>query len=137
MKCTLKKKTFWASLAMAFFLLTLGYTNMYNLASATEVNFEVASDVQVTQINYFLKNVGDKNRLFVHLTLKNLSDSPKRYRVLLSIPGGSQVGGFVPRKAARKGMKPAIEPNNKYTEKFYFAKDQIPDKLSIRIATFE
>jgi hypothetical protein len=137
MKLTSKRGIFCTFFAVILLLLMFGFSNVTNLAFATEINFDLPADVQITQLNYFLKDLGGQTRLFVHLTVKNLSDTPKRYRVLLSAPGGSQVGGFVPRKASKKGMKPVIQPNNEYTEKFYFAKDQIAEKLSIRIATFE
>ena len=78
---------------------------------AANVVYEVPDSVQIEKVAYFYEDYKGSPRLHFEVTLKNVTQEPKRFRLNILLPEGPAVGGMYPRKAG------AIEPGQSLTRK--------------------
>ena len=81
-------------------------------AAATEmgaISYSVPSTAQITKITYYLSKFKDKDTVFFEIGLKNISDQPKRFKVMVDIPGGPSSAYYYPRKGKPPVLKPGEE----------------------------
>jgi len=99
----------------------------------SKITWEVCKEAAVTKFKCYIDQY-KKEFTSVHFTigLKNVSDSPQRYRVNIFLPDGKAVGGLI----APKGKPPVIEPGKEaeftYPVKNY---DKIPPEVEVLVKT--
>ena len=99
----------------------------------SKISWNVIEEAAVTKFKCSI-DFYKKKHMSVHFTigLKNISDTPRRFRVNIFLPDGKAVGGLIPRK----GKPPVIEPG-KEAEFTYPIKncDKIPSALEVFVKT--
>ncbi|MCK4821694.1 hypothetical protein KA005_38365 [bacterium] len=90
---------------------------------------KAVSTAKIDSVKYFMK----KKMLNVEVTIKNISDKPKIYRVNIFIPNGPSGGGCYPKKAA---AKKAIKPGKKMKRSFPMYVKSFPDSIEIEVKEF-
>ena len=99
----------------------------------SKITWEVCKEAAVTKFKCYI-DLYQKKYPSVHFTigLKNVSDSPQRFRVNIFLPDGKAVGGLI----TPKGKPPVIEPGKEgeftYPVKNY---DKIPPEIEVLVKT--
>jgi hypothetical protein len=93
------------------------------------ITYQVAPSAQVTKVAYFFKEYKGAERLHMELTVKNLADVQKRFRVHIFLPEGPAGGGFYPMKV--KGDVKGIKPGEEMTQAFPMYYNQLPSGFTI------
>ena len=96
---------------------------------APNITYQVAPSAQLTRVAYFFKTYEGAERLHMELTIKNLADADKRFRVHIFLPEGPAGGGFYPRKV--KGDVKGIKPGEELTQTFPMYYGKMPSGFSI------
>lgn len=100
-------------LIAAFFLCSCTTTGSAVKSELSQnIAYDVPASAQITKVSYFYEMYKGQPRLHFSVSIKNVTEEPKRYRLNLLLPEGPAVGGMYPRKAK------AIEPGKTLERKF-------------------
>jgi hypothetical protein len=91
--------------------------------------YEVADSSEITKVAYYFKEYKGKTRLHIELTLKNVSQDVKRYRVNIFLPEGPAAGGLYPR--AVKGDVKGVEAGKELSQEFPMYFNELPSGFTI------
>jgi hypothetical protein len=108
---------------------TAGGKPVAEVGIAPNITYQVAPSAQVTKVAYFFKEYKGAERLHMELTVKNLADVQKRFRVHIFLPEGPAGGGFYPMKV--KGDVKGIKPGEEMTQAFPMYYNQLPSGFTI------
>lgn len=92
------------------------------------ISYEVDPSAKITKVIYYLGNFKGRKTVFFEIGLKNISDSPKRFKVTVDIPQGPSSAYFYPRK----GKPPILKAGQEYMKPIpmvFF--DELPSAFSI------
>ncbi|MBN1102995.1 MAG: hypothetical protein JXL84_06235 [Deltaproteobacteria bacterium] len=81
------------------------------------IQYDVVKGAEVTKVAYFFEKYQGKSRLHFEVTIKNVTDQIKRYRLNILLPEGPAAGGFYPVKG--KGIEPGKDLTQKYPMYFH------------------
>jgi hypothetical protein len=91
-----------AILACLFFMGCAGAEpkpgEIFPCAADDKIKKTIASEAELTDFSCILKPWEGSNTLHFNVTLKNVSDQPRRYKVNIFLDNGKAVGGLIPRK---------------------------------------
>jgi hypothetical protein len=96
---------------------------------APNITYQVADSAQLTKVAYYFKEYKGAERLHMELTIKNVSQEQKRYRVHIFLPEGPASGGFYPLKV--KADAKGIAPGEELTQAFPILHNQLPSGFTI------
>jgi hypothetical protein len=96
---------------------------------APNITYQVADSAQVTKVAYYFKEYKGAERLHMELTIKNVSQEQKRYRVHIFLPEGPAAGGFYPLKVKQDAK--GIAPGEALTQAFPMFHHQLPSGFTI------
>jgi len=90
---------------------------------------QVISTAKIDSVKYFMK----KGELNVEVSIKNVSDKAKIYRVNIFLPDGPSGGGLYPKGGK---AKEAIKPGKKMKRSFPMYVKSFPDSIEIEVKEF-
>ena len=88
---------------------------------------DVCSSAKITKVDYFMKKYKGSMRLHISVGIKNVSSSPKRFRLHIFLPGGISSGGLYPRK----GKPPVIQPGKELVQTYPMYYSKIPESFEL------
>lgn len=88
---------------------------------------EVCSSAKITKVDYFMKKYKGSMRLHIAVGIKNVSSSPKRFRLHIFLPGGISSGGLYPRK----GKPSVIQPGKELVQTYPMYYSKIPESFEL------
>jgi len=88
---------------------------------------DVCDSAKITKVDYFMKKYKGSMRLHITVGIKNVSSSPKRYRLHIFLPGGVSSGGLYPRK----GKPPIIQPGKELVQTYPMYYSKIPESFEL------
>jgi len=108
------KRNFWI-LALLGIFLGAGINPAFMVAQEKHsVSLTAPPQVQILKVDYYLKVLkefgGGKPALHFEVKIRNLSEKPERYSVMVSTPDGASAAGFIPAKAKKAGGLPVLDP---------------------------
>ncbi len=115
---------FMFALIAAFFLCSCTTTGSAVKGELSQnITYDVPSSAKITKVSYFYEIYKGQPRLHFAVSIKNVTEEPKRYRLNMLLPEGPAVGGMYPRKAK------AIEPGKTLERKFpvYIDLNKLPN----------
>ena len=83
----------------------------------SNIRYDVVKGAEITKVAYFFEKYQGKDRLHFEVTIKNLTDQTKRYRLNILLPEGPAAGGFYPVKG--NGIEPGKDLTQKYPMYFH------------------
>ena len=83
---------------------------------------------EVSSLTYMMKD----SKFHIKLGLKNISDSPKRFDVSISIPEGPSAGGFYPIQK-KAGEMPSMKPGEELDREFRLYYEGVPEEVIIEV----
>jgi hypothetical protein len=83
---------------------------------------------EVSNLTYMRKD----SKFHIKLSLKNISDSPKRFDVSISIPEGPSAGGFYPIQKKGDEMPP-MKPGEGFHREFRLYYEGVPEEVIIEV----
>ncbi len=87
-----------------------------------------SATAEVSNLTYMMKD----SKFHIKLGLKNISDSPKRFDVSISIPEGPSAGGFYPVQK-KAGQIPSMKPGEKLDREFRLYYEGVPEEVIIEV----
>ncbi len=75
---------------------------------------KIVPDAKLLEFGCYFGKYKKVDSLFFKLTVKNVSNTPKRFRVNIFLDNGKAVGGLIPRK----GKPPVLKPGEAKTVKY-------------------
>ena len=87
----------------------------------------VCSSAKITKVDYFMKKYKGSMRLHITVGIKNVSSTPKRFRLHIFLPGGVSSGGLYPRK----GKPPVIQPGKELVQTYPMYYSKIPESFEL------
>ncbi len=107
------------------------FSKSYAVVSCpADVEWDVAPSAKVEKFACYVGNFKGKKMLIYEITVKNVSNTPKRFRVNIINPTGKSVGGLIPRKGKPPVLKPGEAKSFKYPVPAY---TEVPKKLIVSI----
>jgi hypothetical protein len=91
-----------------------------------------SATAEVSGLTYMMKD----SKFHIKLGLKNISGTPKRYDVSISIPGGPSTGGYYPKQTAKQVKKkiiPSMKPGEELIREFRLYYDEVPENVMITV----
>jgi hypothetical protein len=91
-----------------------------------------SATAEVSSLTYMMKD----SKFHIKLGLKNISSTPKRYDVSISIPGGPSTGGYYPKQTAKQVKKkiiPSMKPGEELIREFRLYYDEVPENVMITV----
>jgi len=76
---------------------------VFPCAADSKIEKSIAPEAELADFSCVVKAWNGSNTLHFNVTVKNISDTPQRYRVNIFIDNGKAVGGLIPRKT-KKGL---------------------------------
>jgi hypothetical protein len=76
------------------------------------ISYSIIPSAKVTKIAYYISEFKGKNTVFFEINLKNITDRPKRFKVMVDIPGGPSSAAYYPRK----GKPPVLKAGQQHME---------------------
>ncbi|MBW1659800.1 MAG: hypothetical protein JRJ48_04820 [Deltaproteobacteria bacterium] len=128
-----RKKVWWLAslLVVGVFFVVTGCATSKNAPEKKEqkaaYKTEVCSSAKITKVDYFMKKYKGSMRLHITVGIKNVSSSPKRYRLHIFLPGGVSSGGLYPRK----GKPPVIQPGKELVQTYPMYYSKIPESFEL------
>jgi hypothetical protein len=116
-------KKMWPSISFAilFFIMGLAVGTADKVAAESfKVCYEVVDTAQITDVKYFIAKYEGAPRLHFEVTIKNVTNEPRRYRLNIFLPEGPAGGGLYPLS------KKAIEPGKELKQKYPMYFDTLP-----------
>ena len=95
-----------------------------------QITWDVTPSAKVCKFLCYVGNFKGKRMLIYEIEVRNVSDTPKRFRVNIINPQGKSVGGLIPRKGKPPVLKPGESKSFKYPVAAY---SEIPKKLEVYI----
>ena len=132
----------WLALLLAAIGLTLagcagGYTpknapESFPCVAEGKLDKTVAAEAELEDLSCSFKRWEGMETLHFTVAVKNVSNTPQRYRVNIFLDNGKAVGGLIPRRTAEGLVKPgetakAVYPVNKMPEQ--------PKAITLKIGT--
>jgi hypothetical protein len=71
---------------------------VFPCAADSKIEKEIAPEAELTDFSCVVKPWNGSDTLHFDVTVKNISNSPQRYRVNIFLDNGKAVGGLIPRK---------------------------------------
>jgi hypothetical protein len=112
------------ALIVAFFLCSCTTTGSAVKSQLDQnITYDVPASAKITKVSYFYEEYKGQPRLHFSVSIQNVTQKPKRYRLNLLLPEGPAVGGMYPRKAK------AIKPGETLEQKFpvYIDLNKLPN----------
>jgi hypothetical protein len=91
-----------------------------------------SSTAEVSSLTYMMKD----SKFHIKLGLKNITNSPKRYDVSISIPEGPSTGGYYPKQTEKQVTKkiiPTMGPGEELIREFRLYYDEVPANVMITV----
>ena len=79
---------------------------VFPCAAESKIEKQIAPEAELTEFSCVIKEWNGSNTLHFTVSVKNVSDTPQRYRVNIFLDNGKAVGGLIPRKTAKGLVKP-------------------------------
>ena len=100
-------------------------------AKAPAGTLKVCPSAKITALECFMEKskFSGGPKLHMKIGIKNISDTPHRYRVSIFLPDGASSGGFYPRK----GTPPVLKPGEEKARTFPMYYDRIPDEYTVKV----
>ncbi len=96
--------------------------NTFPCVSEADLEKSIVPEAALEEFTCFMKNWGGAETLHFKVSIRNVSDTPQRYRVNIFLDNGKAVGGWIPRKT-KKGL---VQPGQ--TGGFVYPVGGMPDK---------
>jgi hypothetical protein len=96
---------------------------------AANIAYDVCDSAKITKVSYYFKAYKGAERLHMDVSVKNISDATKRFRVNIFLPEGPGGGGLYPRKI--KGEVKGVDAGKEHTETFPMYFDKLPTGFTI------
>lgn len=98
---------------------------------APAATLKVCPGAKITTLECFMKEskFSGGPKLHMKIGIKNVSDTPHRYRVSIFLPDGASSGGFYPRK----GKPPVLKPGEEKVRTFPMYSDGIPKEYTVKV----
>jgi hypothetical protein len=127
-------------LAIGGVILVLGSPVLLQAAGEKHsITLETPPQAQILKIDYYLKVLknfaGGKPALHFEVKIKNLSQKPERFSVMIDTPDGTSAAGFLPAKARKKGAPPVLEPNEEGKILIPLLTEQMTNSFSVVVET--
>ncbi len=79
---------------------------VFPCAADSKIEKEIAPEAELADFACVLKKWNGSDTLHFNVAVKNVSDTPQRYRVNIFLDNGKAVGGLIPRKTKKGLVKP-------------------------------
>ena len=126
--------TCWAAAAI-FFWVSGPLAIVYASEEERAIQYEVCPSAKIEKVTYFLQKTKSGEELCFFVTLKNLSQEPKRFRLRVSVGEGNTAGYLFPREG-KEGKPAVMQPGTSLTNDdplpipFY---SQLPGQISFMV----
>jgi hypothetical protein len=92
----------------------LAEENSFACAPKIILDADTAGKVMLEDFSCFFKKWKGADELHFKVGIKNISDTPQRYRVNIFLENGKGVGGLIPRKTAKGLVQPEASASFTY-----------------------
>ena len=97
-------------------------------AESGAITYRVVSSAKITKVSYYLASYKGSETVFFEVGIKNVSDQPKRFKVLVDIPDGPSAAYYYPLA----GKPPVLNPGQELAEKLpLIIYKQLPSAFSL------
>lgn len=79
---------------------------VFPCAADSKIETSIAPEADLADFSCVLKKWNGSNTLHFNVAVKNISDTPQRYRVNIFLDNDKAVGGLIPRKTKKGLVKP-------------------------------
>lgn len=79
---------------------------VFPCAAESKIEKEIAPEAELTEFSCVIKDWNGSNTLHFTVGVKNVTDTPQRYRVNIFLDNGKAVGGLIPRKTGKGLVQP-------------------------------
>lgn len=76
------------------------------------IHYKVAPSGKITKVTYYIAKFKGKETLFFEVGVKNISDQPKRFKVMVDIPNGPSAAYYYPIG----GKPPALKAGEEHSQ---------------------
>ena len=101
-------------------------------ADEGKIEKNITPKAQLTGFACYMKKWEGAEVLHFKVSVKNVTDTPQRYRVQIFLDNGKAVGGLIPRKTKKGLIKPGATATFSYPVKGMTGK---PESVILRITT--
>ncbi len=109
-----------------------GGETCFPCADEGNIEKDLTPKVQLTAFSCYMKKWEGAEFLHFKVSVKNVTDTPQRYRVQIFLDNGKAVGGLIPRKTKKGLIKPGATATFSYPVKGMTEK---PGSVILRITT--
>ena len=100
----------------AFLLInSITIENLFAEESKNKISFDLVDSAQITDIAYYLKDFKGKKTVHFDLAVKNISNTPKRFKVQIFLSDGPSASYYYPLKPKPPQTEAVIEPGKIFT----------------------
>ena len=96
---------------------------------ASNIVYDVCDTAEITKVSYYFKEYKGGERLHMDISVRNISDTTKRFRVNIFLPEGPGGGGLYPRKV--KGDIKGVDSGQELTRAFPMYFEKLPTGFTI------
>jgi hypothetical protein len=130
------KDWYWVTVCavFTFFLFSSLFTGSAHIANAQKagpaIEYHVAPSAKITKVSYYFENFREQNTIVFEVAVKNISSTPKRFRVKVFIDDGPSAAYFYPLA----GNPPVLKPGETHIQPLpmvFF--DKLPLGFTIRV----
>ena len=105
---------------------------VFPCAADGKIEKEIAPEAELTELSCVIKEWNGSDTLHFTVGVKNVTETPQRYRVNIFLENGKAVGGLIPRKTKKGLVQPGQTASFVYPVK---GMDRGPKSLSILVKT--
>ena len=105
---------------------------VFPCAADGKIEKEIAPEAGLTELSCVIKEWNGSDTLHFTVGVKNVTNTPQRYRVNIFLENGKAVGGLIPRKTKKGLVQPGQTASFVYPVK---GMDRGPKSLSILVKT--
>lgn len=93
----------------------------------SNIVYNVVKTAEITNVSYFFANYEGASRLHFEVTIKNVAQEPKRFRLKIFLPEGPSAGGLYP-------TKDMIEPGKSVKMTFPMYYHELPSGFTLIVS---
>ena len=105
---------------------------VFPCAADTKIEQSIAPEAELTDFSCVVKEWSGSDTLHFNVSVKNISDTPQRYRVNIFLDNGKAVGGLIPRKTKKGLVQPGQTASFVYPVK---GMDRGPTSVTVMVKT--
>jgi hypothetical protein len=111
-----------------------GSRNAMAAAESGGIGYIVPATAEITKVSYYLDDYKGKKTIFFEISLKNISDQPKRFKVTVDIPNGPSSAYYYPES----GKPPVLKPGELHVKPMPMViYDKLPGQFTIIVKELE